>query len=396
MKKTILSAAFLMSMAAVATAQTVECSKLRDNWFISVGAGSYVPTTHSNLINDNRLATEIEIGRNITPAFGIGLGFQALINSNNVGAGKLMTPYMQPRKTAVDESNLTLSGLVNFMNLGNKYKGEPRTFEMVGRIGFGWEHRYAMGKDADGTHSNYMTGKVGMDFNFNLGEKKAWIFGIKPSLTYVNLGDGGDPVNINHSYVSLMAGLTYKFKNTNGTHNFVLNQYKYTQAEIDALNDKINEQRSIINDKNAVIATDNNTIADLRQQLEDCSKKQPTINNVTVVKKSTQLAPVVIFEIGKSVINRAQMPSVQMIATYMKNHPNCKVTIKGYASPEGNVDLNKRLSENRANNVKNMLINTYGISASRLTAVGLGATSEVFSENDWNRVCTFIEENPED
>lgn len=395
MKKTILSAA-LLTFVAAASAQTVERSKMCDNWFVSIGAGSYVPTTHSNLIKDNRLAADIEIGRNITPAFGLGLEFQTLINSNNVGPNKIMAPYMQRRKTVVDESNLSLNGLVNFMNLGNHYKGAPRTFEIVGRIGFGWEHRYAMGKDADGTHSNYMTGKVGLDFNFNLGEKKAWAFGIKPSLTYVNLGDGGDPLNINHSYVSVMAGFTYKFKNSNGTHNFILCPYKYTQAEIDALNDKINEQRSIINDKNAVIATDNNTIADLRQQLDECSKKQPTINNVTVVKKSTQLAPVVIFEIGKSVINRAQMPSVQMIATYMKNHPDCKVTIKGYASPEGNVELNKRLSENRANNVKNMLVKTYGISANRLTAVGLGATTEVFSENDWNRVCTFIEENPED
>jgi len=396
MKKTILSFAVLLS-AAAASAQTVESSKLCDNWFFGIGAGSYVPTTHSNLINDNRLAADVEIGRYITPAFGLELEFQTLFNSNNgmTRSGKIvnktMFPYFTARKTVVDESNLSLNGLVNFMNLGNKYKGQPRSFELIGRIGFGWLHRYAMAEDADGTHSNYMTGKAGLDFNFNVGEKKALTLSLKPSLTYVNLGDGGDPININHSYISLLAGITYKFKNSNNTHNFALNPYKYTQEEIDALNNKINEQRGKINDQNAVIATDNNTIANLRQQLEECANRK-VVNNVTVVKKSTQLAPVVIFEIGKSVVTRAQQPSVQMIATYMKNHPKCIVTIKGYASPEGNAELNKRLSENRANNVKDMLVKTYGISADRLNAVGLGATSEVFSENDWNRVCTFIED----
>lgn len=57
------------------------------------------------------------------------------------------------------------------------------------------------------------------------------------------------------------------------------------------------------------------------------------------------------------------MPNIEMIAQYMKNHPDAKVEIKGYASPEGSKELNQKLSEARANAVKNILVKTYKISA---------------------------------
>ena len=77
----------------------------------------------------------------------------------------------------------------------------------------------------------------------------------------------------------------------------------------------------------------------------------------------------------------------------MKNHPTCKVAINGYASPEGSAELNQKLSEARAKAVYDMLVNTYKISPDRLSHKGLGATDELFDENDWNRVATFIEES---
>jgi outer membrane protein OmpA-like peptidoglycan-associated protein len=75
----------------------------------------------------------------------------------------------------------------------------------------------------------------------------------------------------------------------------------------------------------------------------------------------------------------------------MKNHPHNNVIIKGYASPEGKAEVNQKLSLARANAVKNMLVKKYKVSAKRLSVEGMGATNDVFSEADWNRVCTFIE-----
>ena len=83
------------------------------------------------------------------------------------------------------------------------------------------------------------------------------------------------------------------------------------------------------------------------------------------------------------------MANIELIAQYMKNHKNAKVEIKGYASPEGSKELNQKLSEARAEAVKNILVKKHKISADRLTATGMGATDKLFEQVEFNRVATF-------
>ena len=85
------------------------------------------------------------------------------------------------------------------------------------------------------------------------------------------------------------------------------------------------------------------------------------------------------------------MASVAMVAKYMKNHPEARLEIKGYASPEGDPVLNQKLSEKRAQSVKDVLVSRYGVSADRLIVKGMGATDELFDEVDFNRVATFTD-----
>jgi outer membrane protein OmpA-like peptidoglycan-associated protein len=80
-----------------------------------------------------------------------------------------------------------------------------------------------------------------------------------------------------------------------------------------------------------------------------------------------------------------------MIAKYMKNHPEANLKVQGYASPEGSAELNQKLSEQRAEVVKNALIKKYKIAASRITTEGLGATDKLSDEVDFNRVAMFID-----
>lgn len=98
------------------------------------------------------------------------------------------------------------------------------------------------------------------------------------------------------------------------------------------------------------------------------------------------------FRIGSAVITADQQPNVEMIADYLKNHPQAKVIVKGYASPDGNYDFNVKLAAKRAESVKNALVSRYKIAASRIDASGQGI-GEMFSEPSWNRVsiCTIEE-----
>ena len=79
---------------------------------------------------------------------------------------------------------------------------------------------------------------------------------------------------------------------------------------------------------------------------------------------------------------------------YLKNNPNANITINGYASPEGTEEYNQALSQRRADAVKNILVNKYGIAATRINAIGHGVGA-IFSEPAWNRVgiCTIDETN---
>ena len=86
------------------------------------------------------------------------------------------------------------------------------------------------------------------------------------------------------------------------------------------------------------------------------------------------------------------MPSIEHVATYLKKNPNVNVTINGYASPEGTEEYNLQLSQRRADAVKSILVDKYGITASRINAIGHGV-GDIFSEPAWNRVgiCTIDE-----
>lgn len=379
MKKIVLLCAAMMAAFSFASAQTVKDSKLSDNWFLGVDGGAYTKTTHSAFLKNARPMFGIKVGRYLTPVFGLRADAQFMIN------GRINNLPMKA-KTAIDYNDITLDGLFNLNNLFSGYLGEPRPFEVVAVAGFGWFH----GDGSSAYRFNKNLSKFGMQFNFNLGKAKDWQINIEPDLCYYAAGgDGDDFFNINRSYCQLTAGLTYKFGCSNGTHNFVLAKEGYSQSEMDALNAKINDLRKEVGDKDNTISGDQNTINELQQKLAACESAPKQLT--TAKAASANLAPVVIFDQGKSVINPAQAPSIKMIATYLKNHPKSKLTIKGYASPEGNAEINKKLSEDRANAVKNVLVKKYKINANRLTAEGLGATSEVFDESDWNRVCTFIE-----
>ena len=76
----------------------------------------------------------------------------------------------------------------------------------------------------------------------------------------------------------------------------------------------------------------------------------------------------------------------------MKNHPQATVVVKGYASQDGPLDVNERLAKQRAEAVKNALINKYGIAASRIDASGQGI-GHMFDEESWNRVAICVLEN---
>jgi OOP family OmpA-OmpF porin len=68
--------------------------------------------------------------------------------------------------------------------------------------------------------------------------------------------------------------------------------------------------------------------------------------------------------------------SLDAIKEILKNYPNAKFSIEGHTDSDGSDAYNQKLSEDRANAVRNFLIEK-GVNAENLTAVGFGETKPV-------------------
>ena len=391
MKKFFLvMAAAMLTASASAQRTAVTANKAQDNWYIGINAGAATPMQKfgdMGFMKGIAPKAGLRIGKNLTTVFGIALDADFYLGS------KTDSKSMMGSKTFLNSLNLDVMATFNLMNAFAGYKGEPRTFEMIALAGGGWDHQFGVSK------ANGLNTKFALDFALNLGEKKAWqvylepavIFGMK-SWGLQNAMGIIEPVNAKfdsrNGLFQLSAGVNYKFGNSNGSHNFKIEELR-DQAEIDGLNAKINELRADNNAKDGQIAADARTIADLQKKLADCEARPQTA--AVVEKTENVLQPHVIFRQGKSTIEPAQYASIEMVAKYMKNHPEAKVKVLGYASPEGKAEFNQKLSEKRAEVVKNALVKRYKVAADRITIEGLGATDKLSSENDFNRVAMFID-----
>ena len=95
----------------------------------------------------------------------------------------------------------------------------------------------------------------------------------------------------------------------------------------------------------------------------------------------------VFFDLNKSVIHDDQVPTLNQLVNFLRNHPNAKVKLDGYADRgTGTPDINQTLSEQRVITVRQYLV-TRGIDADRITTAAHGDTVQPFS-GEKNRAVT--------
>jgi len=86
------------------------------------------------------------------------------------------------------------------------------------------------------------------------------------------------------------------------------------------------------------------------------------------------------FDFNSAVLKTESYPILDKAALNMKLDPSVKFNLSGYASIEGTEEHNMQLSEDRANAVKQYLVNS-GVSADNLTAKGYGTANPVGDNN---------------
>lgn len=391
MKKSIIGAWLLCALSIQSIAQTqtaVVAHKFLDNWYVGLNAGATTAQTGWSSFALMTPTEGLRLGKNFTSVFGIVADLELYTN--------FKSNHMSDTKCFVDATNLSLLGSCNLSNAIGRYKGTPRTFEFFLLGGLGWGHPYGVNAD-----KNYVTGKAAIDAAWNFGSDKEWQLYIEPAITWAFEGYNRvakNTTNLNyawafdshHAQLCAKIGVNYKFKCSNGHHNFTRVAVT-SPEEIDKMNATINSMQQQLLDKKQSLADADEKIAYLEKQLSDCRASKIATNKTEGRRIVTNLNEVVAFEFGSAQVQKSEEPNIVKVAAYMVNNPKSHVTLYGYTSPEGTPEVNSRLSQQRADVVRDLLIYKYGIAADRLTSIGLGVSDKLAVEPAAKRVVVFTD-----
>lgn len=369
------------------TVNTLKHYKASDNWFISLVAG-----TNFSVSENIRFAP---FGKRLGPSVGIAAGKYfnpavgarvrvAYLGQRSRANSELVDAYPEVYGDGVYKFNMIstyFDGLFNFNSIFKPYKESTR-FNVVGVVGIGMNTSFGFDEkiknwspskgglyEVDRSTGTYLAIHAGIQLNYKVSEA----IDINLESTFNATDDGYNGTRYDRKYdgyIYVVAGATYHFKDHYGDRRF-----KYVtltdQKHIDRLNAQINEARA-----------------------ELANKPEPIVRVEKKVETSRILDMTVSFIIDKYNITDIQKNNVQKVAEYLLNNPNMNLIITGYADVEtGNPAYNLKLSQRRAEAVRDMLVNDFGVDSSRLRIDYKGDTVQPYErKNEWNRVVIFVTE----
>ena len=311
-----------------------------DNWFINVGAGLNAFYDFTEVRGDKHvrygLATNFNFGKWFTPSVGARVGFNGLKNDK----GKSHFGYLHA------------DALWNISNAIGGYK-ETRFWDFV--------PYFHAGLFID----NDMYGVSGEDFAMGFGLMNVLRLSNRVDLTLDirgNIYENG--YNNPAGYISTALGLSFNLGKTNfvrasNWHNpkdvAALDAAAASAAALTAANAALEAEKKALQNANADLTSKNN---DLQRALAEAQANMGL----------TEVGPAVFyFEIGKAVLSQKELEHLDF---YIKNVlPNVKgktlTVITGTADKKtGTTKRNNLLCEQRAEYIKNLMAEQYGIDVS--------------------------------
>ena len=391
MKKILvaLSALFVMTMAN-AQEYAVKQSKFKDDWFLEakVGASMFLASDwnfDSALKDVTSPYVGLAFGKYFNPVIGarVEVGAWQLKNKFNSNSCNIDDPL----KANFIQTNFDL--MFNLMNAFGKVKVD-RKFDLYGILGIGYMRHlgfvngvedYALASDKLGGSKNFVNTKLALQGQFHVTKA-----------VDVNLEVSGNFIDNSFmlsnrkfaGYVNAMAGVAYKFKK----RGFELGEV-VEPGLVASLNDEINKQRSVIDGNER-------EISDLKNQLKDYRNENAALNQKLAESEKNKAAElknevVITYRIGKTDVSKEQLVSLYNVAQMLKENPETNVDIKAYADAKtGSAKRNKYLTEKRAETIVKILTENYGIDSNRITSTAYGSDSQIYDNNDWNRIAVIV------
>lgn len=337
----------------------VETNRFGSNWFISAGGGVQMYLGHDDVKADlkDRItpAVDVAIGKWFTPGLGLRLGYSGLQakgatpNANGVlvDGGRLANGYYKEKWNTV---HIHGDILVNLSNMFCGYN-EKRVYSFIPYLGAGFIHTNKGGSFEE------LAINAGLINRFRLSS--AWDLNLEMRGLIMKSPFGN---NGTEGMTGVTLGLTYKFKKRGW--NPVPTVPMVPESQLAEMRDKVN-----------ALLSENES---LKRDLVDARNKKP---EVIVKKEEVGFVPrlVVVFNIGKSKINKREYMNIEAMAQGIKANPNKTFKITGYADKAtGSANYNMKLSQKRAEAVRDLMVNEFGVPASQLTVDYKGGVENMF------------------
>ncbi len=394
MKKAIFSALSIAAMASMATAQTpgtttvtetmtvteeivtpmenthrVITNPIWNNWFLQAGAGAQISfTDHDRQCKlGDRIspALNISVGKWLTPGVAMRLTYSGLYSKgatqtwlkegiHSTGEpvpGKYTHDYGYLEKSKFDYLNLHLDVMFNMCNLIGGYNPD-RLYSCIPYVGFGWAHVW------DSPKANEFTGNVGVSNAFRLSRA----FDINLDINCMVADDrfsGGSAGRHYDALLNVTLGVTWKIGGSSWER-----PYSMTRTVVD--NSAVNDLRGRLNASESENA---------RLQAELAKKRAETSARVDRLIASGNI---VFFDIDSDKLSDKARASLSFLAKAINNSEG-KYSVSGYADKgTGSATWNEKLSLQRAEAVRDCLVNEFGVKADRLHVEAKGGVDDMF------------------
>lgn len=115
----------------------------------------------------------------------------------------------------------------------------------------------------------------------------------------------------------------------------------------------------------------------MRQTLSNVegANVQRNLDTLAVTFKSD-----ILFAVNSSTLKGGAFDEISRVAKVLNQYPETRMTVAGYTDSTGAEELNQKLSEKRAESVKNALVGE-GVNPARITTVGYGENKPVADNN---------------
>jgi len=143
---------------------------------------------------------------------------------------------------------------------------------------------------------------------------------------------------------------------------------------------ELQTEKSTLATENAQLTETNQTLS---AKLEDLSQKVETAQSVkgNGAEVLDGLEGDVLFRTGSAEITPDIAHQIQVLAQAVAKSPALKVRVDGYADPRGTEDINMKLSQDRANAVRDLLL-AAGVSEDALEVNAYGKSQSVAADSD--------------